>query len=74
MLYGYIRFTVGDNQDNSLEAQTNLLKKNGCNNIFVEDSECTAAYHPVFESLILNTFLIIKQQNHIASVCLAPGK
>ena len=27
MLYGYIRFTVGDNQDNSLEAQTNLLKK-----------------------------------------------
>ncbi len=54
MLYGYIRFTVGDNQDNSLEAQTNLLKKNGCNNIYVEDSECTAAYHPVFESLILN--------------------
>ena len=53
MLYGYIRFTVGD-QDNSLEAQTNLLKKNGCNNIYVEDSACTAAYHPVFESLILN--------------------
>ena len=54
MLYGYIRFTVGDNQDNSLETQTNLLKKNGCNKIYIEDPRCTAEHRPVFESLILN--------------------
>ena len=55
MIYGYIRFTIGDsNPDNSLKNQTNLLKKNGCNKIYAEDSECTAANRPVFESLILN--------------------
>ncbi len=54
MIFGYIRFTVGDNRDNSLEAQTNLLKKNGCNNIYVEDSACETVSHPVFESLIQN--------------------
>lgn len=55
MIYGYIRFTIGDNKsENSLAHQTMLLKKSRCNNIYVEDSECTAAHHPVFESLILN--------------------
>lgn len=55
MIYGYVRFMTGDNNsENSLAVQTNLLKKNGCNKIYVEDSECTAEHSPVFESLILN--------------------